>query len=71
MREDLLDSEIENNLEKKIIEVVDVSLRLNRDQDYFEVLDSVDFYARQGEVVSVIGPSGCGKSTFLDILSGL
>ena len=71
MREDLLDSEIENNLEEKIIEVVDVSLRLNRDQGYLEVLDSVDFYARQGEVVSLIGPSGCGKSTFLDILAGL
>ena len=41
-----MDSEIENNLEEKIIEVVDVSLRLNRDQGYLEVLDSVDFYAR-------------------------
>ncbi|MBI4201949.1 MAG: ABC transporter ATP-binding protein [Chloroflexi bacterium] len=35
------------------------------------VLESVDFYAQEGEVVSVIGPSGCGKSTLLNIIAGL
>ena len=36
-----------------------------------QVLDSVDFYADEGEFVSVIGPSGCGKSTLLNIIAGL
>jgi len=35
------------------------------------VLDSIDFYALEGEFVSIIGPSGCGKSTLLGIIAGL
>jgi ABC-type nitrate/sulfonate/bicarbonate transport system ATPase subunit len=35
------------------------------------VLDGVDFYADDGELVSIIGPSGCGKSTLLNIIAGL
>ena len=35
------------------------------------VLADVDFYAEDGELVSIIGPSGCGKSTLLNIIAGL
>ena len=66
-----MDSKRESNLKEKIIEVVNVSRRIGQGSGYVDVLANVDFYARRGEVVSVIGPSGCGKSTFLDILAGL
>ncbi len=35
------------------------------------VLENVDFYATQGEIVTIVGPSGCGKSTLLNIIAGL
>ncbi len=35
------------------------------------VLEIDDFYALDGEFVSVVGPSGCGKSTLLNIVAGL
>jgi NitT/TauT family transport system ATP-binding protein len=39
--------------------------------DALDVLDSVAFTVRSGEVVAIVGPSGCGKSTLLSILGGL
>lgn len=35
------------------------------------VLDGVNFTARQGEVTALVGPSGCGKSTLLKLMSRL
>ena len=36
-----------------------------------QVLGSVSFDVRQGEIVSLIGESGCGKTTLLRIIQGL
>lgn len=35
------------------------------------VLDGVNFTARQGDVTALVGPSGCGKSTLLKLMSRL
>src|SRR5688572_18876915 len=35
-----------------------------------EVLKSVDFVARLGELLMLVGPSGCGKTTLLSVIAG-
>ena len=35
------------------------------------MLEGVDFFAAEGEFISIIGPSGCGKTTLLNIIAGL
>ncbi|MEL6778017.1 MAG: ABC transporter ATP-binding protein [Cyanobacteria bacterium J06597_16] len=35
-----------------------------------QVLDSVNFHIKPGELVCLLGPSGCGKSTLLNIIAG-
>ena len=37
---------------------------------YLNVLDSISFQAKEGELVCIVGRSGCGKSTLLNILAG-
>ncbi|MDB5419628.1 MAG: transporter, ATP-binding protein [Phenylobacterium sp.] len=45
--------------------------RFKTGRTYIEVLKSVDFDARHGDVTMVMGPSGSGKSTLVACLSGL
>lgn len=35
------------------------------------VLHGIDFFADQGEFVSIVGPSGCGKSTLMNLIGML
>ncbi|MDO8295910.1 MAG: ABC transporter ATP-binding protein [Caulobacter sp.] len=45
--------------------------RFKTGRTFIEVLKSVDFDARHGDVTMVMGPSGSGKSTLIAALSGL
>ncbi len=62
--------EAEVNTDSKI-RVEGVSKNHLRDGKPLQVLRDVEFFASDGEFVSIIGPSGCGKSTLLNIIAGL
>ncbi|MFP5447372.1 MAG: ABC transporter ATP-binding protein [Alphaproteobacteria bacterium] len=53
------------------IRVTGLSKRFKTGRTYIEVLKSVDFDARHGDLTMVMGPSGSGKSTLVACLSGL
>ena len=55
----------------RAIEIERLSKVMERDGQPLPVLRNIDFYAADGEFVSIIGPSGCGKSTLLNIIAGL
>jgi putative ABC transport system ATP-binding protein len=53
------------------IEAKGLTKRFKTGRTFIEVLRSVDFDARHGDVTMVMGPSGSGKSTLIAALSGL
>ncbi|WP_304167226.1 ABC transporter ATP-binding protein [Phenylobacterium aquaticum] len=53
------------------IQAKGLNKRFKTGRTYIEVLKSVDFDARHGDVTMVMGPSGSGKSTLVATLSGL
>ena len=36
-----------------------------------KILHEINFYAKTGEIISIIGPSGAGKSTLLGVVAGM
>jgi ABC-type nitrate/sulfonate/bicarbonate transport system ATPase subunit len=52
---------------KKIVELSGVNKSFNS----LKVIENLNIFISQNEVVSLVGPSGCGKTTILRIISGL
>ena len=71
VRGELLSQSGKSPLIKKFVEVENLSRAVGHGEDGLKILYDVNFYANQGEIISIVGPSGCGKSTFLNILAGL
>ena len=71
VRGELLSQSGKSALIKKFVEVKNLSRTVGQGEDGLKILYNVNFYANQGEIISIVGPSGCGKSTFLNILAGL
>ncbi|HWA62120.1 MAG TPA: ABC transporter ATP-binding protein [Caulobacteraceae bacterium] len=53
------------------IRATGLNKRFKTGRTHIEVLKSLDFDARHGDVTMVMGPSGSGKSTLIAALSGL
>lgn len=55
---------------KGSVKVEGVSMIFGKKGQTTQVLDSVNFQIKPGELVCLLGPSGCGKSTLLNIIAG-
>ncbi len=54
-----------------VLNLKDVSLRLEGNAGPVEILHGIDLQVERGETLGLIGPSGSGKSSLLMILGGL
>lgn len=54
--------------------MINIDIRVKGITHYYDenqVLESVSFKAKHGELIALLGPSGCGKTTLLKIIAGL
>ena len=55
--------------EEPLLQAIDLGKSLLSEQgEEAEIIRSVSFTLRKGEIVSLVGPSGCGKTTLLNLL---
>lgn len=62
--------EIKAGTASAAVDVCGLSRSFGSGSNRIEVLKSVDFQARLGDITMLIGPSGCGKTTLLSIIAG-
>ncbi len=55
-----------------LIEISSITKSYKKPNDGTQIiLDNIDFYLKEGEILAIVGKSGCGKSTLLKIIAGL
>lgn len=59
------------NVDKKVLEIKDLSIGFTIDSGNIDVLNRIDLTISKGEFICIVGASGCGKSTLLRIIGGL
>ena len=56
-------------MNKKILEINNLSKNFENNGSKISVLNNVNLKMETGKVVAIVGPSGSGKSTFLHLIS--
>jgi NitT/TauT family transport system ATP-binding protein len=66
----LISSGPESLVEPPVLEISRLKMVFRVNNTYLNVLESIDFSAKQGEFICILGRSGCGKTTLLKIAAG-
>ncbi|MCR4428162.1 MAG: nitrate/sulfonate/bicarbonate ABC transporter ATP-binding protein [Caldiserica bacterium] len=55
----------------KLLRLENITVSFTFPEGEVDVLDNVNFYLDEGEILALLGPSGSGKSTILRVVAGL
>jgi NitT/TauT family transport system ATP-binding protein len=55
----------------KLLRLENITVSFTFPEGEVDVLDNVNFYLDEGEILALLGPSGSGKSTVLRVIAGL
>jgi NitT/TauT family transport system ATP-binding protein len=55
----------------KLLRLENITVSFTFPEGEVDVLDNVNFYLDEGEILALLGPSGSGKSTILRVIAGL